>query len=438
MTINDLLLSGLRPTSGGTPVGHADWRLSVELATAKSMWGRSKWGAGVWATDWSWLDLTPQVLGQEWTRGQQNAAERPRAGTCKLSLKLPDDGSYAPWLGKQYPFLDQGSILRCIAWQSTGGPSACIKQWVMKVESITEQPVVQDAYRTIEVQLVEHTYSALAALETAPVAAAGAGESLPVRLARLFTGWKYGSFFPSGGPLTPAATMQATTLTANRLAEVQLTCDSADVTFFQARNGWATTRNRPPAASARPLIDPTDAAVKGMLGERTQAVTWADLTESQILPYSAPPTVRTDDERITEARYLRVGGTVRVATDASRGNGPRVVTRTDLICETDLSAAQIAANELQRLNVPTTVTVTTDAFMDSRLYYLAMILELFELLPIWRELTQQPAADGYVFEGYVMQMVHTVTGFNTSQLSWKSQYTTAVTSAYPGPPVAQT
>lgn len=356
----------------GELIGSGGWRLAVEvlLPGLGTLWGVAEWGNDQWDA-LSRQDLTPWVRGISWRRGADEPGGRPRPGVCDITLESPD-GLFSPWSPAGFASVGPGYFApgttvrvgihdpadtRCDGW---------VPLFCGTVESWSPRWAGVGADQYVSVSLIE-TGSLLAQIDDPALSSpVGTGEGTLPRVRRLLeaAGWPYGLLYTAAGLVDAAnpdsvAPLQGTTVSGNRLTELYLAADSADLEVYTDRRGalliadrWhdQTDTGRQLQAVSRdenggPLLElaPT--------GDTTGELVAADYTADGF------GTGNTDERIRNDIRLARAGGTAQTATNlASVARfGRRSWSRFDLIATTDAAVAVIADALLDRWS-RTTIT----------------------------------------------------------------------------------
>lgn len=427
-------------TNSGTPVGYDSWRFTVEVLVVasgarvgKAIVGTSRVGA-----QYEWFDLTPYLVGVEWTRGTSGTGQGlPKANAGVASVTL-DNNSYlfSCWNTSNLLYREwtPGALFRVAMHKpgatgtytvTSGVTSVTRSNWnpvfTGVVESWTENVDVNN--NTVTVTLTETT-TLIAAVNKNAVSPIGAGETLTQRLVRCVTdiSWTYGLRYASGYLASGAnsITLQATSLANNRLAEMVLAGDSANFT---------------------PVLSGTDGAIRIGMQEPnpSQIVVFtsrneADTATLALFPnlitakYIAPlQIVNSADSIINDVSLAFVGGSAQTATDIDsvRVYGLRSYSRTDLINQSATAVATMATDLLSlyggfddgtltdQMLQPGTVTVI-DQFDAQR------VLDVFDYC--YLDYQRPSAASRDIrFKGRVTGMYNNVVRTSTGVI-WSSTY----------------
>jgi hypothetical protein len=191
-----------------------------------------------------------------------------------------------------------------------------------------------DAYVTVP---CVDDYAALARVDGMATTPAGAGETSGLRVHRILNAAGHsGMRAIDVGNIT----MQATDLSQKTVAELELTADSEGGALYIGRGGTV-------------IFERSTALIENTRSNTIQA-TWGDATDGTELRYSDVHGANDGDLLVNFAAFTRVGGTVQTATDeTSRAlYRDKRYTRTDLICQTDAQALNLARFHVQKYSSP--------------------------------------------------------------------------------------
>lgn len=192
------------------------------------------------------------------------------------------------------------------------------------------QPTYDGNFWTLSNLTATDASKVFAAQDRAAVTPAGAGEDSGARINRILdqTGWPAGDRVIATGDTT----LQATDLSGNQLAELQLVQDTEGGEFYIDAEGRTVFRNR-----RATLEDARSATAQAVFGDGGFAATGE-------IPYADVLMSTPSDTLINVINVSRVGGTEQVVEDAvSKARYlPKGHTRTDLLMETDDAALQWA------------------------------------------------------------------------------------------------
>lgn len=358
-------------------LGDYSWYLTVELAIAD---GGAKVGSAFvgssWVSEYQWLDLTPEVLGVQYTRGAPSGAQgtpRMDVGTATITLSNNPDAAtpnfYSAYNRNLTNYTETGILTSGLNREYTPGalmriclykPYATSTVYAKDSDNVTYinrlnwQPLFTGLVETwdeslqignqsqITIQLAE-TVSFFAGVETTAVTPVGAGDIPVQRFNRLATAsaWPYGITKTTGWNATKYAltndefTLSATDMSMNRLAELYLTGDSIGhhCPVMSARDG-SLRIGRISGALDRPAF--TSKAYRCTNLE----VTVPAMTYHY---YAEPFTVTNNpDFVINDVSMNRSGGSAQTQTNTASVAkfGTRSYARSDLICETDAMSAE--------------------------------------------------------------------------------------------------
>lgn len=433
-----------RPVAGrGVLTGLGDWRLCVEIllpVDALSLWGVARWDEETWTT-LGWADLTADVRGLRWERGQDEPYGRPRVGTLDLTLDN-NDTRFSPWnptppAGTGY--FSPGTMIRVSVHSDTDTRAAgWLPQFTGFVSAWSESyadPTGADVF--VDVTAVE-TLRDLAEIDDNALAApVGAGEGAEARIERLLdaAAWRHGLLVEAQNLLdTGGYTLQATDMADNRLAECYLVADSTDVTFRTDRTGAAILTNPErvgDVGAADPRYLPLADFSTDDTGLPTIGFAWHDVADADLVyaPYivdsfkSAPD----DTNIVNDARLAAVGGTQQISEEATSiaKYGRRSFVRSDLLNEDDADVAVLAGivttkRALNVLRVRSLAIAVTDRGDDIGLACLAAdVGNAAEVYPPSQDLDDLTPPH---ISGHIASVAHYVTPRNPAEVTWTAVF----------------
>lgn len=316
--------------------------LTVEAAFSSAtatygQWDDGLWDTATWGPDIVWLDITQWVLEIQGGFGRQRETDHFQAGLGYARLDNSDArfspanlaGPYVAggvtgvrplrplritgvWAGVTYP----------IAYGVLGDPD---ETWIDGEPGEITLPFTDGL-------------SVLANYNGPAQVAQGAGELTGLRIQRILAnaGWTLPTNVNPG-----TVTCQATTLAQNALTELYLTSDSEGGAMWCDPDGSFVFENQ-------------YALVENSRSRESQA-TFGDRPALDELPYAEPPKpTYSRDVLANQAAIGRAGGTQQTAYDLTSMAlyGARGPSRTDLVCQSDLQCAALAAWTVARYAQP--------------------------------------------------------------------------------------
>lgn len=318
--------------------------LTVEIALSAStgrygIWGTGRWGSATWGPSETWVDVTQWVRSIETHAAFSRDVASWEAGTATVVLDNRD-GRFSP-ANLSGPYVVGGitSIRpwRAIRIRASYGGAETLPIWRGYVKPWKERysvAAVGEGDVELTLQCVDE-FGSLARFDGYEQPGAGAGELSGLRIHRVLNNAGHsGARDVHPGEVT----LQATTLAANCVTELKLTADSEGGSVFVGPDGAVLYRGR------HDLIEADRS--------NTVQVTWGDDTGE--MPYTDIEPDFDGDLLVNIAAFARVGSTVQVASrESSRAlYGPAQATRTDLICETDAQALELARYAVLRYSEP--------------------------------------------------------------------------------------
>lgn len=412
------------------------WLLVVEIlepAADAAVWGAAVWNTEEWGDDGDWRDISSSCTGIEWTDGTQSPVDRYRTATGLLTIAAPE-GELGPFSSLTAPFFGEGTPLRIglINLASPGVVGLWIPLFTGSVESITD-PIEGDAlgqHTQLGVRIIGAAAD-LAAVTAPAVPAEGAGEALIDRLTRLVTatGWRW-PISVATIPAITTPTFEATTLTGNRLAEINLTADSAGC--------WASTdptgqmQALPFTAAWRQEATRPIDGYPYLIGERHELIAH-DVGHLEVVPIASGRIWRDDSGTVSDTVFARTGegATAQSFRGGARG-GDRVYSRADLICQTDANVAELAELEWLRRDASTLrAHVELDAAQAEDMFVLLASLRPGYQLDLWREFALEPTRTGMVLRLGVHGLTHRVTPVVAGTCKWTASLDALVWDMWP-------
>lgn len=296
----------------------------ASASTGFGVWddGGSIWNTAKWGPDIVWTDISAYIQRISTHRAFNRETGQATVGTMSVELRN-DDGRFTP-ANLTGPYVAAGvSQVRArvpirlrATWSSTTynlfrGRAATWED--------TYPGVGSDCVAILE---VEDLFADLGAIKLAETASAGAGDYAGARIRRVLNaaGWVGDVELDVG-----VTTMQATVLGDSVANLARLTADSDGGLVFVDGAGAVVYQdyNRP---------------FTGTRSVNAQITLPTDIGFDQLIPANDAVAVR------NKVRYTRVGGTVQTSSDSTSIAllGELTEERTDLICETDAQALQLA------------------------------------------------------------------------------------------------
>jgi hypothetical protein len=193
------------------------------------------------------------------------------------------------------------------------------------------KPTYDGGFWTLSTVVATDATKVFAAFDRQPIGPVGAGEATGARIGRILdqSGWPATDRVIATGDTT----LQATDLSGNQLAELQLVQDTEQGEFYVDGQGWAVFRNRRAA-----LTDPRSNTSQCTFGDGGFAATGE-------VPYADVEMSTPGDTIVNVINVQRVGGAEQLVEDAvSKARyQPKTHSRSDLLMETDDAALQWAA-----------------------------------------------------------------------------------------------
>lgn len=236
-TIDDPITITAVETPGvqrGHPVGLDDWRIATEVAIPTEEGGII--GTLIVDTDvigdLEWVDLSKRLRGENWSRGSDSPGGPPRTGVLELEIDNRDR-AWTPWANDlSAKYRAPGTLLRIGVFNATDW----IPQFAGSVEVWNMQTDAHGRECFVHITVQEMT-GLLGTITGRTVTSQGAGETPGQRCRRLLDA---ADTFPGGfyDELQSPWTLLATTMAANRLAELEVTAFSGDGYFRSHRSGY--------------------------------------------------------------------------------------------------------------------------------------------------------------------------------------------------------
>lgn len=432
-----------RPIGIYGPVTGRQWRMVVEVAlpaTTVAQWGTAKWGTAKWGSRLTWWDVTEWWAGATWQRGADSIGGRPRVGTATLQLLNPGwrfsrwntstphtgQATTAKWFGP-------GTLIRFGLLSHIDGTGIL---WHPLFTGVVEtwDDVEQELETDPRVEIVAaETLSFLASVDEAELPAlVGGGESATARVGRLLDAAKW----PYPRELVASTVpMQSTNMAQNRLAELYVTADSADLMLLSGRNGAAVLRSRAPRTPTRRYV----------LADSANALPTAEMTargfHAEVL-YEPGPTLFQDRTTVRNVlSYGRAGGEATDVQDlrSVARYGTQPYGRTDLLNASDTDVANVAKADLERMawhrmNATATVNLAL-GFDPANVLDLLATYDVGDKLHLWRRPGRNRNAGAKRLEliTAIASMSHRMAPIRTNLVSWSATYSLMNYSTEPVP-----
>lgn len=294
----------------------------------------------IWQSDVAWTDIT------QWVRSISTEARFERqnnqfnAGTARIVLDNRD-GRFSPQntsspyrLGGNTTIGIWRQIRVSASYAYTLGGTTTTYSWSIFsgfIRSWNEEfpEFAKDAI--VSVDCVD-LFAKIAAITPLAQTALGAGDTSDARIARILNNANVVAplrYFDVG-----VNTMQATTLGTNALSEAKLVADSEGGALWCGPDGSIYFDNQN--------------ALISKARSNTVQVTFDGSTTTGTLAAESIETSYNGDLLMNVANYTRVGGTAQtvVSTNSRALYGDRIVTRSDLICQTDAQALTLATRDV--------------------------------------------------------------------------------------------
>lgn len=301
-------------------------------------WGAGLWGTATWGPDEVWTDISAYVSSVSTSRRFSRDLAAWEAGTATIVLQNRD-ARFSP-SNLAGPYVTAG-VTGVRPWRPVrvraswaGVTYDVYRGYALGWQESYEQPYPGGGGAIVTVACVDElgSLARFDGLEQSPV---GAGELSGVRIHRILNNAGY-----SGARMIDpgTVTMQATTLAANAVTELKLVADSEGGAVYIDRAGTV-------------VFERNFALIENTRSNTIQA-TYGDGPGE--LPYSDVKPSYDGDLMVNIAAFARVGGTAQTATDeTSRAlYRDKRATRTDLVCQTDAQAANLAAFAIQKYGKP--------------------------------------------------------------------------------------
>jgi hypothetical protein len=442
------------PQSTGVSIGVNDWMLSVEIALpaeGAALYDVARYDVDTYS-ELSWLPLEDRVRGINWQRGSDDPADgRPVTGIAELQLDNRDR-AWSPWSRDSLAtYRGPGTLMRwgirtMLSW---------IPQYSGLVETWVEETEGLGAENLVSVTLIE-TIGRLGTLDGHQVSpAVGAGETSGQRAVRLLdeAAWNLGFYDEAQSSIT----LQATTMAANRLAELHLTAESVDAWFRAHRSGLAMLEPQDPAdhpaynfpEAARYDLDRYDVGLYGGVNEddystmRHASYYYSEIVLSPwaadesapdetgrtrlTLVYDADSLVSLNDldAVVNDVRLTRVGGAIQVAVDEfSIGRrGHRSLARTNLVTQLDADVLTIAEATVARRSERVLRVESVDLWNRPGNRFGQAVLDVGDLVKVIMPDNQ------LAVRGHVTSLEHSITPQSVDEVVWT---TTIGLQTYPG------
>jgi hypothetical protein len=318
--------------------------LTVEAALSSATgsygaWDSGLWNTATWGPDETWQDITAYVQSISTTRKFDRDIATWVAGSATLKLKN-QDGRFSS-ANLSGPYVSAG-VTGIRPWRPiriraayAGTTYDVYRGYALKwQESYAQGPGSTGGAAFVTVPCTDEM-GALARFNGIGQSPVGASEASGQRIHRVLNAAGHTGVRDIDLGVT---TLQATTLGANAVTEMQLDTDSEGGALYIDRAGAV-------------VFERMTALVENSRSNTVQAIFGDGAGE---LPYADPILTDDGDLMVNIAAFQRVGGTVQTATDAtSRAlNRDKQKSRTDLVCETDAQVANLASFYVQQFADP--------------------------------------------------------------------------------------
>lgn len=315
--------------------------LTAEVALSASTgtyaaWNAATWNSGLWGPDIVWTDVSARVRGFNCHRGFSRELQAWEAGSLSLILDNADGNLSADNPSSVYITAGVSQIRPGLPVRIRMAYAGVTRDvWRGYVTDFDEPDPTASGEMIVTLTCVdEFGRLAVDGVAQTPV---GAGELSGLRIHRLLN-----SVGHTGVRVVDPGvfTMQATDLSSNVADELTLTAESEAGAVFVGPDGSVIFED------GYALVDNTRSnTVQATFGDSGTELEYTDIRPKH------------DETLLINVSALqRVGGAVQTAVDqASRdlyGPPDRRHSRTDLLCETDLQVAQLAAWEVVRFAQP--------------------------------------------------------------------------------------
>lgn len=318
---------------GGTVTVTVEAALSAATG-AYGAWDSGIWDTSTWGPDVTWTDISAYMRSVSTSRRFARELGVWESGTATIVLDNRDgrfdqnnlSGPYVtagvtgirPWRPIRIRATYDGVTYGIYRGYARNWKQSTTLNRVGKGDAITTVPCVDEL-----ASLTRYTAST--------ISPAGAGESSGARIHRILNAAGH-----TGERAIDVGrqTMQATALGAGAVALLKLTAESEGGAYYVDRDGVFVF------ADQYALVERTRS--------NTSQATWSD--DGVGLRYVDLPTEDTGDQIINIAEFSRVGGSPQTATDATSRAlyGDSKKDRSDLICESDVQVASLAAIYVQQ------------------------------------------------------------------------------------------
>lgn len=378
--------------------------LSVEAALSAATSTYGIWDAvtalfdtALWGPDEVYVDISADVRQLTTSRRFGREVQAWESGTGQLVLNNRSGDYSADNLSSPYAVAGVTGIRpwRPVRIRATYGGTTypLVKMYAQDwVESYPSAARTNAGDAIVTVPLLDE-FAKLGGFNGTALTPAGSGELFGARIHRVLDNAGHvGDRSVEVGTVT----MQATDLAANAVTELKLTADSEGGAVFVGPSGEIV------AEQQYALVQNTRSV--------TSQATFGDGGGSEI-PYSDIQLAGSGDLIVNIAAYARVGGTEQTVYDpTSRAlYGDRKDPRTDLICETDAQALQLASWKVSRFKAPerrvTSVTIKPRR-SPSTMFPVALGIKVRDLVTVKRR-----PPGGFTITQYchVAGIEHTVT-----------------------------
>ncbi len=377
--------------------------LTIEAALSAATgsygtWDAGKWDTSTWGPDETWVDISAYVRSISTTRRLSRDVQTWQSGTATIILDNRDARFTAANLAGPYVTAGVTGIrpwrpIRVrAAW--AGVTYDVYRGYALAWNEGYVEPFPNggDAFVTVA---CEDEWSALARFDGLTQTPIGAGETTGNRIHRILSNAGYaGARMIDVGSFT----VQATDLSSNAVAELQLTNDSEGGGLYISRNGTVVFEDN------LSLIENTRS--------NTIQATWGDGPGE--LPYSAVSPSYDGQLTVNIAAWSRVGGATQTVTDeTSRAlYRDKRNTRTDLICETDPQVNTLAVFFVQKFAQPEDRIDSVDIKPRGNPNLLFPAVLSREVRDLCRAVRRPPGGITVTRDGHISGISHAITADN--------------------------
>lgn len=305
-----------------------------------SEWDEGAWDSAVWGPDETFVDITDYLRSFNTTRRFGREVAAWEAGTGTLTLDNRDgrfsaDNLSGPYVSAGVSGIRPWRAVKIRATYNSITYSVARMYATDWIESYPQLAAADSGDAIVTVPMVDE-FARLANFDGLELTPAGAGDLFGERIHRVLDA---AGFAGERAIEVGVTTMQATDLSQNTVTELKLTADSEGGAVYIDHRG---------AVVGEEML----ALVQNARSITSQA-TFGDGGGDEV-PYSDISIDGAGDLIVNIASYARVGSTAQTAADpTSRAlYGDRRDTRTDLVCETDDQAEDLATWKVMRFKDP--------------------------------------------------------------------------------------